>query len=181
MKKINLLGLSLSILLLTACGNSSSSDTSTTADDDNTTSNTTTLVDPLKNPATLSEMKVSIISTWTSECKQNNDDGWSIETNTFKEDLSGDHKNESYTESDCNTTSLLEGQGENFSFTYILGEKEENNVSSYPINLVTPEGTFYTRLKIIDNNLLLANPETVDGQSPDTRASTFNDSTFIRQ
>ena len=179
MKKINLLGLSLSILLLTACGNSSSSETTTT--DDNTTSNTTALVDPLKNPATLSEMKVSIISTWISECKQNNDDGWSIETNTFKEDLSGDHKNESYAESDCNTTSLLEGQGENFNFTYTLGDKEEDNASSYPIDLVTPEGTFYTRLKIIDNEMLLANPETVDGQSPDTRASTFNDSTFTRQ
>lgn len=184
MKKVKLLGLSLGILFFTACGSSSSSSTSTSLDENNntsdTTSETTITVDPLKNPATLAEMKVSIVSTWVSGCSQNNDNGWTIETNTFKEDLTGEHKNEAYTEADCNATSLLEGQGENFNFTYLLVDKEENNVS-YPIDLVTPQGTFYTRLKIIDNSLSLANPEVLDGQSADTRASSFSDSTFTRQ
>jgi hypothetical protein len=171
MKKVKLLGLSLSLLLLTACGGSSSS----------SSSNTTAVVDPLKNPATLAEMKVSVISTWVSECKQNSDDGWSIETNTFKEDLSGDHKQEAYSEDACTATSLLEGAGESFTFTYVLADKEEDNVTSYPVDLVTPEGTFYTRLKIVDNNLSLANPEVFDGQSEDTRAYTFNNSIFTRQ
>ena len=169
LKKISIMAMS--TFLLIGCGSGSSNDKNAT----------NSVIDSMKNPNTLEKMKSSIVDTWNSGCEQSGDAIWSIETNSFKKDLTGTHLKKSYTENDCNANSTLED--ESFNFTYLLADKVKasDNKDAYQLDLVTPDMTFFTMARIIDDNLSIANNEVNDGQSAETRANSFSDSQLMRQ
>jgi len=176
-KKTTLI-LGLGLILLSGCGSSSNSDDSNTSGASN---GETTL--NLKNPSTVEEMQKSIVGTWVTPCTKEDEGRWYNSIDIYTDKNAVTHKGNSYSESDCKESSLIESNGGSGTYTIGNKTKDSENRDAFKFDIIGSGFAMYKVASIINDKLYTSHKsDTLDESNEESRSNEISmDEGGIRQ
>ena len=173
-KKMGLMALGLSMVLLSGCG----------SDDNNNTPSTP----PAPNLNTPAEVMKNIVGIWSTACIDFKDGfGSEIDGNTFNADGTGAYSGAEFDAPGCNAEDVVDAWAG--TFTYTMGEATTGAAGEEAVELdivlAEGEGDYYTMV-LFDSadSYLMADERDGDADIPESRANIFEgeeESVYIRQ